>query len=127
MISLKKRLEVRKDEILKVTAEEGRGAGMRFAGVKCGIAFTKWLALPEVAGDKNFGICPTKPDTLRSDYWFMHQAFMEAHKERLSLLKTRMDIEQQIEKVEQDIRMWEWKILEAKRTGIKLCEVIDES
>lgn len=128
MESLKKRLESIKDDVLKVTAEEGQHAGMRHANVKDYIAFTKWLK--EVTGDENFGLQPSNPGNLRSSYWLAHQAFMSAHQTRLSLLKKVVDTEREIAEVEQDIRRWEWKILEAQRQGapaneMRLCEVFE--
>lgn len=112
-------LKDRTDDILRVTAEKGQFQGMRFAGVRDYIAFTRWLK--EVTGSETYGLRPANPDSLRSDSWTCHQAWMERHTARLSLLKRKADLEREIEEVEQDIRMWEWKILNKK---VQLCEVI---
>ena len=122
MKPLRLQLKDKKDEILRVTADKGQFEGMRFAGVKSYIPFTRWLK--EVTGSEKFGVCPTNPDSLRSDSWASHQAWMDSHKKRLSLLETKISLEREIAEVEQDIRLWEWKILEAKRTPVELSEVM---
>ena len=55
---MKKRLEPIKYDVLRVTGEEGRSAGMRFAGVKDWVRWIKWLE--SETGNPSFGLSPTK-------------------------------------------------------------------
>lgn len=56
MQSLRKRLEARKEEILKITETFGQFRAMSEAGVSSYDCFRRWLK--EVTGNENFGLRP---------------------------------------------------------------------
>ena len=127
MQTLRKRLAERRDEILKFTAEKGRLVGMRFAGVKDYIAWLRWLE--RETGNRNFGICPTNPDTTESHCELLHAKAHSALNKLLSALDTLAEGERQKLMAEKELRLYIWKYKEAKKAEpepvFELCEVTE--
>ena len=121
MQSNKKRYPKGSDEanrILKVTAEEGRGPGQEYAGIKDYLAWCRWLEY--ATGNPNFGICPTNPKEVRSDSELLRAKAHNAFGKLLSALDDIAEGERQKLLVEKELRLFIWKYMEAKR---ELCEV----
>ena len=113
-------------ELLKFTAEKGRPAGMRLAGVRDWLAWTNWLK--DVTGNPNFGICPTNPDSVKSDREILRSKTHSALSQLLSALDTVAEGERQKLIAEKQLRFCIWKYKEARRNReprFGLCEVLE--
>ena len=88
MKSLHTRLDYRKDEVLKFTAQHGQFGAMNEFDIRSYDRFNQWLK--EVTGDENFGLCPTLSiDGRRTlgeqlvDAFLLKVAQLQAEKEEL--------------------------------------------
>lgn len=114
----RKILEPFKNQILKETAEHGQQAGIGLAreltGCK-GYGFQRWLK--ETTGDENFGLHPTNPKSIRSNYFILQAKLEQAFLQTISNLETIADKQRENEELEKEIRLLKWKIMEARRQG----------
>jgi hypothetical protein len=119
MKSTRKLLEPFKNQILKETAEHGQGAGIRLAdklvGGYKGYGFRQWLK--NEAGDENFGLHPTNPKSIRSNYFILQTRLEQAFIQTISNLEIIADRERENEELEKEIRLLKFKIMEAHRRG----------
>jgi hypothetical protein len=118
-----------KNEILKETALHGQQSGISLAnkltGCK-GYGFQRWLE--ETTGDEHFGLHPTNPKSIRSNYWLIRQKIEQAFLQSISNLEAIADKQRENEELEREIRLLKWKLMEARRQGapaneLKLAEV----
>lgn len=125
----RKILQPFKNEILKETAKHGQQAGVSLAdkltGYK-GYGFQRWLE--EMTGDEYFGLHPTNPISIRSNYWVIRQKIEQAFLQVISNLEGIADRQRENEELEKEIRLLKWKLMEARRQGapaneLLLCEV----
>jgi len=125
MKPLKILLKDRADEILRFTAEKGRSAGQRFAGVKDWVRWTKWLE--GETGDPHFGICPTNPDEVRSDRELLHAKAHSAFNKLLSALDKIAEGERQKLMAEKELRLYIWRYTNRKdgESRLEPCEVME--
>ena len=115
-----------KDKILQVTREKGQWEGMRYAGVRHSISFRAWLG--SVAGNEDYGVSPTKPETKRTNYWLTMQGLTDTDNliaRKYSLLGT---LRADIEKLEQERRLKLFQFEQLAQQGeprIQLSEVME--
>jgi len=122
MQSLKKKYPKGSDEanaVLKVTREEGRGAGQEMVGC----TYIPFINLLEyLTGNPNFGLCSTNPKEDRTDSELLRAKTHCAFGKLLSALDNIAEGEHQKLLAEKELRMFIWKYLEAKRELVEVME-----
>jgi hypothetical protein len=95
MKSIKKRLGNRVAECLEYTEVHGRSAGMDKYGIKCYVAFVKFLE--GETNDPNFGIAmETNNPSLAERYRPVDMQYLDECSHMVSLIKTKAALEHQI-------------------------------
>lgn len=114
MKSYRKILASYEKEIIAETAKNGYWAGQRLASELAGIkgyGFSKWLK--EVTGSENFGLHPRNPLSVRSKREIILRNLEQAILERFTCLDVMDGKRREIEQLDQDIRLLQWKLAQA--------------
>jgi len=126
MQSLKKKYPKGSDEanaVLKVTREEGRGAGQEMVGC----TYIPFINLLEyLTGNRNFGLCSTRTQT-RSVCEVLDTKAHSALSKWISSLDARIEAEKRGLEAERELKLLLLEYYEAKKTEpeptFKLCGV----
>jgi hypothetical protein len=111
MKSIKKRLGNRVAECLEYTEVHGRSAGMDKYGIKCYVAFVKFLE--GETNDPNFGIAmETNNPSLAERYRPVDMRLIDELVGRVSLLKLKAALEKRIAEREKRIQELEQQLIE---------------